>query len=229
MTQRGYAPRSRCYLLGLALVLLPGFLWAQQSTYDQKTVERFAQGTLQKYIEYLSVETNYARFDFESVAEARRARLGNPYAVKYIGLRDLKAFDRDKGLAAVVRDPKILWFPVLVGSRTKAKLEVLIRDELTPGAFGAARSVKTIAAISSKMPSILDKKNLKPDDRPVILRIPALYAEFFHFTSKRKHYLVPAMANPGKYRLQNGEVYAAEDVLAWLSDYVQKVDENTVM
>lgn len=216
-------------LLAWSLIALsPKIIYSQEMI--QKPVLEFAQKSLEGYVNNVLSEKNFAKFNFKTLGEAKMARLGTPYKVMYIGLSPLKAYKAGTGLRPILTDAKTLWFPVMVEGKVRTKLEIVEKEgKWIAGEFGGIRVVREIAIVRDQVPSLLESKGLREPYEVILVKIPALYAVFFYVESSRGEYLIPAMAQPQRYKLQNGKMYAADEVLSKLRDIAKEIDEKKVL
>jgi hypothetical protein len=215
-------------LLGWSLIaLLPNIVYSQ--TIVQKPVLEFAQESLEGYVNNVLNEKNFAKFNFKSLEEARKARLGDPYKVMFIGLEPLKNYKSGTGIRPLLMDTKTLWFPVMVGDEIRTQLEIREKkDKWVPGEFGRVRSVQEIVKVRNELPKLIQSKGLRAPYKLMLVRIPALYANFFYVESSQGEYLVPAMVQPQRYKLRNGQIYAADQALSNLREFAKEIDGKTL-
>lgn len=79
---------------------------------------------LEKFMSKTITEKNFQDFGFKDFKEVQAARLGEPYPVKFIGLRDLKAYKAGTGAKTLMSDSKQLWFPVMVEGEVRNQFVV---------------------------------------------------------------------------------------------------------
>jgi hypothetical protein len=65
---------------------------------------------------------NYRQLGFDSVDEARQARLGRPMPVAFISLNALKGYTREKDPRTLLTRTSELYYPVTVGDATKTAI-----------------------------------------------------------------------------------------------------------
>lgn len=78
------------------------------------------------------------------------------------------------------------------------------------------------------MPAALEAKNIKAPYKTFLLEIPVLMATFINIESPQGDFLVPAMAQPERYNLENGQLYPADELLSKLSEYAKEIDEKLI-
>lgn len=215
-------------VLGCSLiVLLASVAYSQSKTQEQRI--EFAQEALEAYVENVLNEKNFADFGFKRLDEARLARVGEPYRVMFIGLNDLKDYKPGTGARPLLRDAKTLWFPVMVERETRTKLEIVeIDGEWIAGEFGGIRTVQKAITAGTQLPGLLKSKEITEPQEPVMVEIPALHAVFLYVESPRGEFLIPAMVQPQRFKLQDGQIYSADEVLSRLSEFARQIDENKV-
>ena len=212
---------------------------SQQAAYSQEEQEKeaaikqsvidFAKKALEGYVNNALTEENVARFGFKNLEEARTATLGKPRRVLIIGLRNLKQYKAGTGAKSLLLDVKIYWFPVMVGRETRTKLEIIEKeDKLVAGEFGKVNMVREVVSAEAQMPKLLEAKGIEEQLAPSILKIPALQAMFLYIEYKQQEFLVPAMAQPQRYKLAKANLYAADEVLSELSKVAQEIDEKKI-
>jgi len=210
------------------IVLLPKIVYSQEML--QKPVLEFAQKSLKGYVNNVLNEKNFARFNFKSLEEARVAHLGDPYKVMFIGLGPLKDYKSGTGIRPILIDAKTLWFPVMVEGEIRTKLEVREKKgKLVSGEFGGIRVVQEIAKVRDQVPRLIESKGLRGPFKLMVVKIPALYAHFFYVESSQGEYLIPAMVQPQRYKLENGQIYAADQALSNLREFAKEIDGKTLM
>jgi hypothetical protein len=208
----------------------PSYASPQQPMMQIKKVDiEIAHRSLQHYIRTIITEENYMRFGFESYGEAQRAQLGEPYWVMIIGLKDLKSYQQGTGTKGLLIDIKTIWFPVMVKGEVRTKMEMVNKGgRWIAGEFGRIKIVKEIISTKNKLPELLRSKGIERPYSITLLKIPALYAVFFHIDSSRGEFLVPAMIQPQRYNIRNAEIYSADEMLVKLKEFAQKIDEKKV-
>lgn len=216
-------------VLGLSLIiLLPSIVCSQEII--EKRVMQFSQKALKSYVNNVVNEKNFAKFGFKSLKEGQVARLGDPYRVMYIGLKNLKTYKAGTGVKPLLIDAKTLWFPVMVEGQTRTKLEIVEKDgKWISGEFGGIRTVQEICMVKNQLPMLFQLKEIKSPSKPILVKIPALYAMFLYVESPSGELFIPAMIQPQRFTFQNGEIYAAGEVLSKLREFAREIDENKVM
>ena len=219
-------------LLAALLVALPmrasGSATVSQMI-DQKTVLRISNEALANFVKYALTEENVTTFGFKNLKEAQSARVDTPYQVMMIGLRELKTYKPGSGTESVLTDSGILWFPVMVSDEFKTKLELVRkRDQWMPGEFGNVRSAQEVWAVSVKLKDLLRSKGIGDTHTTSLVQVPVLLATFLYVQSPEGEFLIPAMVNPERYKIENGVVYPAEEVLTALKELAAEIKEGTI-
>lgn len=92
--------RSECSVFFIsfmiAVLLLAAAAFAQNDNIYPKQVQEFARKSLENYLAKFVNAENFSRYGFKSFAETERAYLGEPYAMKMIGLQELKGYKAGK-------------------------------------------------------------------------------------------------------------------------------------
>ncbi len=227
MSDRSVCSARKSSIL-LSLVLVGVSLPVSSQETSSKAVQEFATSSLRNYVQNLLTSENVTRYGFENLKDAQTAQLGEPLRVMLIGLMDLKAY-REGSAKRLLRDTKTFWFPVTVRGQTLSKLEVIEKEgRLIAGEFGGFRSAQQVAAVRRETPRLLEAKGVQPPYEISLVKVPALAAVFLGVEGAGGEYLIPAMAQPERFRLENAEIYQAGDVLKRLSEVAQKVDEKKV-
>ena len=133
------------------------------------------------------------------------------------------------GTESVLTDSGILWFPVMVSDEFKTKLELVRkRDQWMPGEFGNVRSAQEVWAVSVKLKDLLRSKGIGDTHTTSLVQVPVLLATFLYVQSPEGEFLIPAMVNPERYKIENGVVYPAEEVLTALKELAAEIKEGTI-
>lgn len=200
-----------------------------QSAINEKMVTELSSSALTTYIKHALTKENVTAFGFKNLEEAQSARVGRPYQVMTIDLAKLKAYKSKSGVKAIATGPDILWFPVMVGNETRAKLEMVRQGEQwIPGEFGNVVSAKEVAAAATMLDEPAASKAIGTDYTISMVKIPVLLAEFLYVKSDKGEFLIPAMVNPERYNFRNGAVYPADEVLTKLSKIAMDIKEGTI-
>ncbi len=211
-------------LLGWSIItFLPAIVHSQEKI--ERSVREFTNKSLNGYIKNVITEKNCARFNFKNLAEAKTARLGDPYKIMFIGLETLKSYKSGASAKTLLKDIKTLWFPVVIEGVTKTKLEIIERDgKMIAGEFGGISAVKEIVNAKKQLPELLEAKDIKAPYKLMLVKIPALSAMFLYVENNEKEFLVPSMIQPERCNLKNGKLYAADMVLSQLKDLAKEID-----
>jgi hypothetical protein len=204
-------------------------LFSQQTKLPAMATEA-STAALQKYVSEVVNKENFSKFNFKSYEEVATARLGQPYPVMYIGLQALQRYTPGTDIKSIAQDTNKIWFPVEVRGEARTKM-VLVKKEgaWIAGEFGGTRTVEAIADVRSKIPRLVESRGIREPYTLALLEIPALYANFFYIESQQGNYLVPAMIRPGRYQIENGYIYPANELLARLKDFAVKIDGTKLM
>lgn len=212
------------------VALSPEIIYSQEVKAIGKPVLGFAQKALEGYSKKVINKKNFAKFGFKSFKEAQVARVGDPYRVMFFGLKNLRTYEPGTGVKPLLIDPNTLWFPVVVEGKTRTRLEVIQRDgKLIAGAFGGIRTVKKVTGVKNQLPKLLKSKKIKKTKQPMLIKIPPLYAMFLYIESPKGEFLIPTMIQPQRYKLKNGQMYIADEVLTKLREVARKIDPKKVM
>jgi hypothetical protein len=222
--------RSECsgffitFVIAVFLLTAAGF--AQYDKILPKQADEFARKSLASYLAKFVTAENFSRYGFKSFAEAEGAYLGEPYAIKRIGLQELKGYQAGRQAKALIQDANMLWYPVMAGNEVRSKLEILIRNgRLIPGEFGRRTAVEKIASAKRALPELLRSKNVDPAiNKPILVIIPAMMITLFYIDSLQGEFLIPATVQPQRFDLQNNTIYKAGDLLAGLAAFAEKID-----
>lgn len=216
-------------VLGCFLIILLARMVYSQKVIQDPEIE-FAQESLERYVENMLNEKNFANFGFKSLSEAKEARVGDPYEVMIIGLRDLKAYKPGTGARPLLMDAKTLWFPVMAEGETRTKLEIIEKDgKWIAGDFGGIRTVQKVASIEPQLPRLLKSKGIEVPDKLMLVKIPVLQATFLYVESPRGEFLIPTMVQPQRYKLQDAQIYTADEVLSILREFAVEIDEKKLL
>ena len=189
-----------------------------------------AQKFFSNFVENVLSEKNVARFGFQSLPEARSARVGEPLRVMVIGLASIKEYKKGDKVTAQFINPKTFWVPVLVAGTARAKLEMTEKNgSLVAGEFGAMRTAATISSARQRLPRLLESGSVSGVKTTTLVRVPALAAEFIYVESTQGEFFTPAMLNPERLNLDDGKLYSAEDLLLRLRDIAKEIDPKKVM
>ena len=216
--------------IGLSLLILSPKIVYSQDVKIQKQLLEFSQSSLAEYIKNVITEKNFANYGFKSLKETEVARPGDPYPVMVIGLKALKAYKSGTGAKPLLMDAKTFWFPVTVEGITRTKIEIIEKDgKWIAGEFGGVRTVKEIEIVKKQLPELLESKDIEAPYKIMLVKIPALYAEFLYIESSQGEFLISVMVQPERYKLVNGQMYTADEVLSKLREFAKEIDEKKVM
>lgn len=230
MKERNNTRYGRMALL-VAVLLVSGTpcIALSQDTGGRATMDA-AQKSLSNFVENVLTEKNVARFGFQSLAEARSARVGEPLTVMMIGLASIKEYKKGEKVTAQFINPKTFWVPVLVAGDTRAKLEMTEKSgSLVAGEFGGMRTAAKISSARQRLPRLLESGGVSGVKTTALVRVPALAAEFVYVESAQGEFFTPAMLNPERLNLDDDKLYSAEDVLLRLHDIAKEIDPMKVM
>lgn len=215
--------------LGVSFIVSgPGILYSQEKV--ERSVMEFAQKSLSNYVIDTLTETNSAKFNFRNLGEAKTAQLGDPFKVMFIGLDSLKNYKAGTGIKPIMIDAQTLWFPVMVGTEIRTKMEVVNKEgRLVAGEFGGTRRVLEIAKVQNQLSKLMEVKGIERPYKSMLLKIPALNAEFLFIDSSKGEILLSAMIQPQRYNLENGRIYDADEVLLKLKEFAKRIEGKKVM
>jgi hypothetical protein len=198
---------------------------------DREKMALIANNFFDKYQETDLFRKNFTSFGFGSFEEAKRAKLGDPYEVKVLGLGDLKIYKPDVQIDTLYKATGIISFPVIVDQKNISRLEIAkIDGDWRPRQLGGVTNTQATALWESanKIRLLAAEKRIEHVTGTKILRIPALHAEFMYFRAGQQEFLIPAMDIPQRFQLENGRVYEAHDVLVKLSAFSQAMDPDKI-
>ena len=235
MTMKNRNNKISKYLIFFVVAFISTLLSAdnifsqEMMTVEQAAIKK-APGALEKYITNFINEKNFANFNFKSVKEAKTARLGDPYNILTLDLKSLQEYESGMQFNSIAKDTRKAWFPVEVNGQIRTKLEMLEKDgEWIPGEFGGVKTVQEIANSKRKLPTLLASGGISGSYKIAILQIPIMYATFFYIEDSQGEFLVPAMINPQRFKIENGKLYKASEILLRLKDFAVKIDGKKVM
>ncbi len=196
---------------------------------DPKEAIRISNEALANYIQYGLTEKNAAAFGFKNLEDAKAAHIGQPYPVRIIDLSAVKDYQPGSGAKKMLRDPGIMWFPVMVGDTFRTKIEMVrIDDQWKPGEFGDTLKAKEVWAVGTQTKAIAEAKGMRDGYTSYIVHAPSLLATFFYLQSDDKEFLIPAMVNPERYGMDNGKVYSADEALRILKRFAKDIKPGTI-
>jgi len=218
------------------LLFMAGFViaaWSQTSGQGvegiSKTALEAARQGLSSYVGNVINKDNFSKFGFKTLDEAKTARLGDPYQEAMIGLKDLKEYQPNTRMDALLTDTKTLWFPVLVDSVARTKMEVVSKDgKWITGEFGGTRSALEIVRAGRALPQLLESRNIQSPYDVRLVKIPVLYAVFLYVRSSMGEFIIPAMVQPERFGLQSANIYTVDEVFPGLADEARKIAEDSI-
>lgn len=215
-----------CSICLVSLLLCPAFAQEKISSIKMEAANK----ALSNYVHQFLSDQNAGRYGFRSLDEARAARLGEPLKIMFIGLKTLKDYSQGMPAASLFINTKTLWFPVLVGQETRAKLEIVEKDGLiTPGEFGAVKTTEKIESARRILPRLIKTGDLRDVKTATLIKVPSISAEFLYVESADGEFFVPAMINPERLGLTDEKLYSAAELLSRLHEIAKKIDPNKVM
>jgi len=226
--------RTFCILLSFTLALAVWMFtgndaYGQGRAFTEKEMGTFAQSSLQNYVRDVLTEKNVGKYGFRSIGEAQQATLGEPLAIRSIEMKDLKAYRPGAGLKSMPADSRTTWYPVLVNNAVQAKLEIVeSAGKLLSGGFGAASEARRVSAARQQIPDQLRAKGIQAPGAMSLVKIPALKATFLYVESAGGNFLVPAMAQPQRFGVNNGELYPADELLLRMKEQVKDLPDDLV-
>lgn len=226
--------RTICYLLSFALIFAYAAFTAndargQAKAFTDQERGAFASTSLQGYVKDVLTEKNVGRYGFSTVGEASAATLGEPLRVHSIEMKELKAYRPGAGLRSMQSDTRTTWYPVIAGNEVRAKLEIVeTAGKLLAGGFGAASEARRISAARQQIPEKLRAKGIPAASTMALVKIPALKATFLYVESPGGSFLVPAMASPHRFGVENGDLYPADDLLSRMKEQVKDLPDDLV-
>ena len=226
--------RTICLLLSFALIFAYAAFTAndahgQAKAFTDQEMGAFARTSLQGYVKDVLTEKNVGRYGFSTVGEASAATLGDPLRVHSIELKELKGYRPGAGLRSMQADSRTTWYPVIANNEVRAKLEIIeTAGKLLAGGFGAASEARRISAARQQIPNLLRAKGIQAPGAMAIMKIPALKATFIFVESAGGNFLVPAMASPQRFGVNNGELYPADELLLRMKEQVKDLPDDLV-
>lgn len=209
--------QKKCYILlslMLSVLIMTGMYAHAQDAPLAGTIKAFAQTSLDSYVTKVVRQETAQKYGFQTLDEAKSSRLGEPLRLMTLDLKDVKAYRPGAGIKSMPVRQKIMWYPVLVNSHTRAKLEVVEHDgKLLSGPFGAGNEAKRVSAALERIPGLLKAHNAGEQRATALVKIPALKATFLYVETASGNYLVPAMYSAQRFNLKPTELYPAEEVL----------------
>jgi hypothetical protein len=196
---------------------------------DQEQAMKIGQQALVTYVNNVLTERNYAAFGFKNLKEAQAAMVCTPYHVMVIEHKTLKEYKPKSAVKPLLKDPGILWFPVLADGITRTKVELVrVDNRWVSGELGGTTGPIEIMNVRSKLPELLKSQGISESHEALLVRIPILLASFVYISAPQGEFLIPAMARPERFRLENGVVYIADQVLTDLKVIAAKIKEGTL-
>lgn len=216
------------FLVAFIITLPITGVFSQEVTVGKEVVAQ-SQSLLEKFITSAITKMNFRDFGFKDFQEVKGARLGDPLPIKFICLKELKLYRAETTVRTLMKDSKKLWFPVIVTGEARNQFVVSEKNgKLVASQFGKSRTAQTIFLARTRIPVALEAKHIKVDYKTFLLEIPALMATFIDVECSEGDFLVPAMAEPARYNLENGKMYLANEVLSKLSEYAKQIDEERI-
>lgn len=213
-----------------AIILLPNISYSQEAKAIEKATLDFAQKALEGYCKNVVNKKNFGRYGFKTLKGSQVARVGKPYRVMAIGLDNLLAYNSGAGAKSSFIDPNMLWFPVIVDGKVRTRVEIIQRKrKLIAGAFGGTISVQKVAGVANQLPKLIKSREVKKPYNIMLVKIPSMRATFLYIDSSEQEFLVPAMVQPQRFKLKNGQMYRADEVLSQLKEVAKKIDPKKVM
>jgi len=189
-----------------------------------------AQKALAAYQQNVVNDKNYGKYGFGSVGEARSSQLGAPLPILILGLDQLKAYNPGTGYKPSIAGAQMLWYPVQVAGQTRAKLEMIRKNnQWVAGEFGSKVTADIVAKAQAALPDLLAAKNVPAGYQVALVKAPAVYGQFLYVQSTAGDFMVPALLNPERLNLQNNTVYTADEVLTKLKAAAVDIDPKKVM
>ena len=213
----------------LSFLIFPMGGSAADQMANPKEAIKISNEALANYIQYGLTEKNAAAFGFKNLDDAKAARIGKPYPVRMIDLSAVKDYQPGSGAKKMLRDPGIMWFPVMVGDTFRTKIEtVRIDGQWKPGEFGDTLQAQEVWAVGTKTKAIAEAKGMRDGYTSFIVHAPSLLATFFYLQSDDRELLIPAMVNPERYGMDNGNAYSADEALRILKRFAKEIKPGTI-
>lgn len=194
-----------------------------------KPATEAARKGLQGYVNDVLNEENVIRFGFKTLKEARQSRLGTPYEMAMVGLKDLKAYRSGTKLESMLIDTKTLWWPIMVDTVVRTKMEMIFQEQRwIAGEFGGTKSVESVVRAGEQLPRLLESMGVQAPYDLKLIEIPVLYAVFIYVKGSQGEFLVPAMIQPERLALSQGQIYSVDEVLPGLKEKADKISEDSI-
>jgi len=190
---------------------------------------QFADSSLRTYVANVLREDNATRFGFKNLEEAKKAQVGEPLPILFIGLKELKAYRAGVGAGAVLSNARALWFPVTVDGQVRAKLEVAeVNGKWVAGEFGRPKSAQALMRVYGEVPKLLNEAQVPKEGQLALVRVPVLGVEAFYATGSKGDHFIVAITYGAIPEVKVGKVYPADELLGHLSRFAQTIREDEV-
>lgn len=226
------------FIFVVVLAVATGFLLSGLPRLDAQELvgsDDFARVSLNQYLSVLQqTNASIGKFGFNDTVgmpAAGEVTLGVPYRVFFIGLTDLQSLrvgGDETELDSLLADANTLWYPVLVNGVTTTKMEIVTKDgQQLPGEFGGTRTVQAVIEASEQIGAQVGGEEAIVETR--LVKVPALQATFLYTTlSGGEEALTPAMVNPERFGLVDGNVYPVNEVLAKLKEAAADINPDLI-
>lgn len=152
-------------------------------------------------------QTNYRALGFDSVDQARAARLGQPVGQFVIELDRLKSYQPGTEASQLLTSTQTLIYPVVVENRTRSSVTVSRRGGRWQAvSFGNPTYVKALTEVRDRQASA------PADSEAFEVRIPALNLMFLGHRENSKVILSPIF-DEARFGFRRGEALSLDDVL----------------
>ena len=156
-------------------------------------------------------EQNYKSLGFKTVDEVRRAQLGEPMEVYYLGLERMKSFQAGDDAKGLLTPSLEMIYPVTVGGDVRTGVTIVHKEQgYESSSFGNAEIVKRLAGY-------------RQSAKEFAVHIPA-FNLYFVGRPVNSHVLLVPIANNPRLKAQAGEATPLEVVVDQLRPYVDSYD-----
>jgi len=183
----------------------------------RKLADKAASEAL-KTLPKLVTNQNVHSLGFDSLAQAKRARLGMPTGEYVVRLDELKMYDVSSDASRLFHRVERITYPIQADGTTRSAVEIVRAGEgWTVGTFGGASTMRALAEVRAA--------TARRDGRDISsyfkATIPAFNLVFVAISRDDGVFLTPVADSP-KYHLVKGQTLPAEQALNILSPAAKK-------
>jgi hypothetical protein len=217
--------KKLCLLILLQVI----FLNSYSQFVIKDDVKAFARQSLDTYMKNVMNEKNYMTFGFESMAETKKATLGDPYQIYFIKLDELKNFNPDQSSEKLIHYTNKLWFPVEINGSVRLKLEIIDSDgKLIAGEMGNAVTAQEIGGVRDKLKDIMQAGGIENPSKISMVQIPALRVILLRIESQQGERFVPVIFDPKEHNLVKSRLYTKDEIFSILKMSADKIDPGII-